>query len=372
MIETRQVKLLIQPEDGVLPLIKGIAAAKKSIEIVIFRFDQREIERALANAVSRGVSVQALIAHTNRAGEENLRNLELRLLAAGVTVSRSADDLVRYHGKYMIVDRHVLFLLAFNLTMLDIERSRSFGVVTRNKNLVAEAVRLFEADSQRRPYEPGNGNLVVSPTNARSRLAALVKDARKDLTIYDLKVSDRSMMRLLEERAKAGVSIRIIGRMTRKVEGITVRRLQQMRLHTRSMVVDGKTVFVGSQSLRENELDARREVGVTFKDAQIASQLLEVFEKDWSANQSVPGQEDDSPFVKVAKKVAKTVTRELPPVLPLLNGAVKEVVGDKGSLEIKSDQVEELVKSAVKEAVREALTSVVEGVVDRKDEDAPR
>src|SRR6266581_1001069 len=77
------VKLLVQPGDGVAPLTKGIASAKSMVEILIFRFDQREIERALANAVSRGVAVHALIAHTNRAGEENLRKLEQRLLGAG-------------------------------------------------------------------------------------------------------------------------------------------------------------------------------------------------------------------------------------------------------------------------------------------------
>src|SRR5579862_800317 len=65
----RLVRLLIQPGDGVLPLIKGINGARTSIEIVIFRFDRTEIERALANAVKRGVFVHALSAHMNRSGE---------------------------------------------------------------------------------------------------------------------------------------------------------------------------------------------------------------------------------------------------------------------------------------------------------------
>src|ERR1700723_1115546 len=99
-----QVKLLIQPNDGVSPLVQAIERAKSLVEIAIFRFDRSEIEKALTNAVCRGVSVHALIAHTNRGGEQNLRKLELRLLAGGATVARTADDLVRYHGKYMIID----------------------------------------------------------------------------------------------------------------------------------------------------------------------------------------------------------------------------------------------------------------------------
>jgi cardiolipin synthase A/B len=89
------VKLIVQPEAGVVPVVNAIKSARKSIDIFIFRFDRDEVEKALAAAVQRGVTVRALIAHTNRGGEARLRKLEQRLLAAGVLVSRSADDLVR-------------------------------------------------------------------------------------------------------------------------------------------------------------------------------------------------------------------------------------------------------------------------------------
>src|SRR5436190_3321307 len=140
------MKLLIQPGDGVAPIVKAISQAKSCVEMLIFRFDEREVEHALAGAVSRGVAVHALIAHTNRAGEQNLRKLEMRLLGAGVTVARTADDLARYHGKLMIVDRRELYLLAFNLTHADIERSRSFGVITRSRDRVHEAAKVVDAD----------------------------------------------------------------------------------------------------------------------------------------------------------------------------------------------------------------------------------
>jgi phosphatidylserine/phosphatidylglycerophosphate/cardiolipin synthase-like enzyme len=47
-------------------MVQAINNARKSVEIVIFRFDRSEVEKALASAVSRGVFVHALIAHTNR------------------------------------------------------------------------------------------------------------------------------------------------------------------------------------------------------------------------------------------------------------------------------------------------------------------
>ena len=92
------MKLIIQPEDGIDPVVQAIDKAKKTIDIVIFRFDREEVEKALHAAVARGVVVRALIAHTNKGGEKKLRKLELRLLEGGATVARTADDLTRYHG----------------------------------------------------------------------------------------------------------------------------------------------------------------------------------------------------------------------------------------------------------------------------------
>jgi len=359
------MRLLVQPDDGSRLLVKGINNAARSIQIVIFRFDQRELERALASAVTRGVSVHALVAHTNRAGEENLRRLEMRLLAAGVTVARTADDLDRYHGKLMLVDRRELYILAFNWTYTDVDHSRSFGVITRSPALVKEAERLFEADAERHPYEPDSGNLVVSPVNARSLLSEFLKGAKKRLIVYDPKVSDPAMIALLDERCRAGVEIRILGRMTRRIPGVAVRKLAPIRLHTRTMVRDGSRAFVGSQSLRAVELDARREVGVIFRDPKAVARLVETFTADWAqAEQAAQQTEEEAPAVKVARKVAKLVAKDLPQVAPVLNGAAKEIVGNAIDVELNPEEVEAVVKGAVKEAVKEVVSDLVQQAVD--------
>ena len=98
------MKLIVQPDAGITPVIQAIRLARKQIDIAIFRLDRKEIEQAMGQAVQRGVRVRALIAHTNRGGENRLRKLEQRLLADGVMVTRTADDLARYHGKFMIAD----------------------------------------------------------------------------------------------------------------------------------------------------------------------------------------------------------------------------------------------------------------------------
>ena len=275
------MKLIIQPEAGVMPIVNAIRAARKKIDIFIFRIDHKGIETALAQAVQRGVTVRALIAHTNRGGEARLRKLEQRLLGAGVLVSRTADDLIRYHAKYMIADS-VLHLFGFNFTTIDIDKSRSFAISTRNMKAVQEATKLFEADVLRQTYTPGRSNLVISPDNARATLASFIKGARRELVIYDAKVQDAGMIKLLKERAASGVSVRVLGKVKGKDGGIDARTLATMRLHVRAIVRDGTYAFVGSQSLRKEDLDQRREVGLIINNPTVARRLLQVFEADWA------------------------------------------------------------------------------------------
>ena len=276
------MKAIVQPDAGLAPVVQAIRRARGSIDICIFRMNRKEIEDALAASVTRGVRVRALIAHTNTGGEQNLRKLEQRLLAAGVMVTRTSDELVRYHGKYMVAD-NTLYVFGFNLTKLDIGKSRSFAIATRDVRTVKEASKLFEADTTRQAYVPARSNLVVSPETARDALAKFLAGAKKELAIYDVKIQDAAMIRILKDRARHGVSIRIIGTLKGSIENVRVQRLASHRLHVRAIIRDGTRAFVGSQSLRKIELDKRRELGVLISNPAVTRQLLQVFESDWGA-----------------------------------------------------------------------------------------
>jgi len=299
------MKLLIQPRDGVASVIAAVKKARKSIEVVIFRFNRDDIEQALQAAIGRGVQVHALIAHTNQGGAGRLRKLEQRLLGYGATVDRTGDDFIRYHGKFMIVDRTWLLVLGFNYTLADMIRSRSFGIVTKNLKIVQEAATLFEADCARHPYVAA-GSLLVSPENARAQLSAFLTKAKTQLLIYDPKVSDLRIIRVLKERVKAGVEVRIIGKVSKRGEDFVHQKYHGHRLHVRAIVRDGRAAFVGSQSLRRLELDKRREVGVFIKSAKVVKELIATFEADWA--QTGLGRDSKEQREKAVETVALAET----------------------------------------------------------------
>ncbi len=369
------MRLIVEPLDGVAPLLAAIRRARKSVEIAIFRFDRKDVEMALKAAAARGVRVTALIAFTNRGGEERLRQLELRCLDAGIIVARTSGDLIRYHGKYLLIDRRVLFVLSFNFTRLDIDRSRAFGLVTSRPTCLHEAIKLFEADCTRTEYVPKADGFVVSPANARLVLGTFLKGAKKQLLIYDPKISDREMLRILQDRAKAGVEVKVIGQVAGR-PSFEVQKLAGMRLHTRTIVRDGRQAFVGSQSLRTAELDSRREVGLIVPVAKVVKKLIDTFESDWAktTTRSMPIPPDaetspptEPPTAATAKEVAKAVgvfTKELLPLATTVREAVRQAVVKAGEDVLHDKDVKDTMKDVVKQAVKEAVKDAVHEAED--------
>lgn len=366
----RNVKLFVQPEAGIEPILAAIRRAKKSIQILIFRLDRPEIEKALVEAVERGVAVQALVANTNRGGDKVLRRFEMRALERGITVMRTADDLVRYHGKMLIIDGKELLLMAFNFTHLDISMSRSFAISTMNKPLVTEAARLFEHDSKRTAYEAANKDFVVSPVNAREQLTAFIKGAKKQLLMYEMKISDNDFVKLLNDKISQGVDVRVIGSTSNKGSTLPARRLPT-RLHARAIVRDGKAVFLGSQSLRKLELEARREIGIIVRDQKIAKQMIGVFDKDWSGATPEPQPVEMSGLINVpAKKLAKKVVKELN-IVPAVEQVLDRVLEKKEDVQLEPEEVVEGVREAVHEEIHAAVRDALHQLVTAAAEEEP-
>jgi phosphatidylserine/phosphatidylglycerophosphate/cardiolipin synthase-like enzyme len=274
------MKLIVQPDDGAASLLQGIESAAQSIEIAIFRLDHVEVKRALERAVSRDVSVHALIADTNHGNDKDLRKLETELLASGIEVSRTAHDLLRHHYKFLVIDGRILYLLTFNFTYLDMTDTRSFGLIIDDIAVVTEARTLFHSDIRRQPYRPAMPNVVVSPINARHEIARFLRGAKEQLLIYSPEVTDRAILDVLRERARKGVDIRIIGHVAKSADFGASRRFRT-RFYTRAILRDGRAAFLGSQSLRERELDRRRELGVIVEQPDVVGTLASVFEEDW-------------------------------------------------------------------------------------------
>jgi phosphatidylserine/phosphatidylglycerophosphate/cardiolipin synthase-like enzyme len=161
------------------------------------------------------------------------------------------------------------------------------------------------------------------------------------------------------------VEIKIIGRLGKKAATLNARRLEEIRLHTRTIIRDRKDAFVGSQSLRKLELDSRRELGLIVKERGVISKLVETFEKDWGANQAQAEKAKPAAREKQKPLDTKKLAKKLDPLNESIKRAVKKVVEENGAKVIADDESKETLKQAVKKTVKQAFKEAVEETAAR-------
>jgi hypothetical protein len=109
----------------------------------------------------------------------------------------------------VIIDRRILFLLSFNFTPGH-HHSRGFGIVTKHTLLCKRQLNslkpIVRTPTRLRP------TTLSSVRKLPEVLRVFLERAKKQLLIYDPQISDKEMISVLQAQAKAGVEIRVIGK----------------------------------------------------------------------------------------------------------------------------------------------------------------
>ena len=191
----------------------------------------------------------------------------------------------------MVVDDAVTLIMNQNLTQSAFTANREFGVVTNQPDAVEAAAAIFAADWTR-GAEPDPGPLVVSPTNARGQLLALVSGARVSLDLYAEVLRDPEVLDALADAAERGIRVRIIispsADFATEIEelaasGVEIRLSRSLYIHAKLIVADGERAFIGSQNLSATSLDQNRELGIIVDDPVNLARLTRTFAVDFRA-----------------------------------------------------------------------------------------
>ncbi len=89
-------------------------------------------------------------------------------------------------------------------------------------------------------------------------------------------------------------------------------------IHAKTMVIDGKTVFIGTFNLDPRSINLNTEVGVIIDHPEIASEVEDIIEEDMSAANSWNARTDDPNQYSSFAKRSEVFFWRLMPIKPLL------------------------------------------------------
>jgi phosphatidylserine/phosphatidylglycerophosphate/cardiolipin synthase-like enzyme len=246
------------------------------------------------------VKVRVMLIPARRGGESENEEARKLMTDAGVDVRDSSPDFALAHQKSMVVDGEVRFVGSLKREPGDLTLKRDYAVVTTKAHEVAEMCACFDADWERKPFEPAaSSKLIWCPNNGRRRMAEFIDRTKHFLWLQNERYQDQVIIERLVRAVRRGVKVNVLAKAPHSlkpdklVEGVVglrilqdvgakVHTLKHLKLHAKILLADDKRAVVGSINIAPGSFDDRRELAIETDDTGAVKRLKQTVEHDWS------------------------------------------------------------------------------------------
>jgi phosphatidylserine/phosphatidylglycerophosphate/cardiolipin synthase-like enzyme len=256
---------VLEPSKRRDALLSVIGSAKRRLVLSLFRCDDLTVLDALANALERGCTVEAILTKRAKGGKKRLKKLWGALEEMGAVVTWYADPVVKYHAKYLVADETTAVVTTLNPTERCFSRTWDCLLITDDTSVVHGLLALFRADTTGSPLprRTFSARLIVGPEHSRAEYRRLISSANRSIRILDHKLSDPDLVTLLRTRRTEGVTVSVVGHQA----------LGLLEPHGKMMILDETRAVMGSTALSTLSLDFRREVSIVIDNTALVRQL---------------------------------------------------------------------------------------------------
>ena len=314
----KNFKYISTPEETHQPLYDAFDNAKTSIKVGIFGISSPIIAQHLADAQKRGVSVTIICDNycTKSAGKQAIID---QLKASGVQVYIASAGFSISHWKMFVIDERIAFISTMNF-ISRANQMRDMGIFISNPSIVTEILSVFNQDIENSKNQTAltpvlsQPNLVWSPVNSENKIVTLINSAKVSIDIWIENMGNKAVHEALKNEVSRKVNVRLLTSLCglgmpasasyailKELAsfGIEVRgepfpaTSEIPYIHAKTIFVDQKNIFFGSENFSFNSLLKARELGLIFNEPSVASKMQALYEKDWSHAQPIPDQAPD-------------------------------------------------------------------------------
>jgi hypothetical protein len=292
------LSLVILPDQGENAIYNFVNSATSSINVTIYELKDTTLVNDLIAREKAGVTVRVILDQAQKSYDSAAYSA---LTAGGVGVVYSSTSFTYTHQKTITVDGRESYISTGNFDTTYYATSRDYGVFDTNTTDVSAITAVFNADYAHTSITPSDGaDLVWSPTDSQTQLAALINGATKSLDVEQEEFSDTTLVNDLVAAAKRGVTVRVVlenpsdysSEVTEvenaggKVTGYS--SSTGFYIHAKTIIADygtsGAKAFAGSENFSSNSLNDNRELGIITTDSGVVSGLESTFTGDFTGS----------------------------------------------------------------------------------------
>lgn len=290
------LSLITEPDAGIAPISKAIeTAGKKPIRVVMYEFEDTDLETDLVAAHDRGAKVQVLLNGGYYGGGSDQNQQAYGYFKAHhVPVRWTPSYFALTHEKMMLIG-NTAYIMTFNWTPQYYSTSRDFAVVDKDKTDVAAIKTTFDADwADKKITAPNGKDLVWSPGSEQAQVELINSVSKGYIDIYNEEMDDQPIEDALAAAVKRGVKVRVV--MTESSDwdnafdqltaaGVSIHLFPDsssaLYIHAK-MILTPQRAFVGSENFSWTSLNRNRELGIIFSAKPILKSLHKTFDGDYA------------------------------------------------------------------------------------------
>jgi phosphatidylserine/phosphatidylglycerophosphate/cardiolipin synthase-like enzyme len=292
-------RLIVQPDDGLGPVIEFIESAQTSLLVKQFTLTSEDLIATIIGRRQAGVDVRVMLNAARSGGDRANDETFEQFRNAGIDVQWANPQFYVTHEKSIVVDERAALVATFNMCLKYFTATRDYGVIIDDPVQVAQIVEVFNADWNHNDWAPSvYEGLLWSNSNSRYHMARFIDTATHRIDVQHPKFVDAVILDHLAAAVERGVKVHVLcgGRhgisegdvldtfaslRTLRRFGAKVHKQKNLRVHAKLLIVDDERALVGSMNIDRSAFDLRRELGITITEPAIVARLKATFESDW-------------------------------------------------------------------------------------------
>jgi cardiolipin synthase len=295
-------QLIVEPDDGLEPVLQFIESAQNSLLVKQFTFTDESLIQAVIDRKKAGVDVRVMLNAARSGGDRANDETFEQFQNAGIAVQWANPKFYVTHEKSMVVDEKTALVATFNMCLKYFTATRDYGVIIDDPVQVTQIVEVFNADWNHDDWVPTvYRGLLWSNSNSRFHMARFIDTATHRIDVQHPKFVDAVILDHLAAAVGRGVKVHVLcgGRhgisegdvldtfaslRTLRRFGVKVHKQKNLRVHAKLLIVDDERALVGSMNIDRSAFDLRRELGVMVTDPPAVARLKAVFDSDWATS----------------------------------------------------------------------------------------
>jgi phosphatidylserine/phosphatidylglycerophosphate/cardiolipin synthase-like enzyme len=294
-----------------------INTASTSVDMAIYQLDLPNVTQALLNAARRGVTVRVATDQDETLEDPKENPALVQLQQAGIPVVGGNTDAIM-HNKYAVVDRQRVWTGTWNFTDHDTYRYNNAGLWIESPELAANYTAAFETlftDKQfgnKQKTRPTAAKLTIAGVpvenyftpkdNAAGAIVNRLNQARQSIHFMAFSFTDDALGQAMLDKARNGVEVRGVfentgsGTQFSEYGPLAEAGLDVLRdgnpylMHHKVIIIDGRTVVVGSFNFSKSAQTSNDENLLIVDDASLARLFEEEFQRIYATAQNPPNR----------------------------------------------------------------------------------